>query len=329
MSGAIGRLVGGVRRHGLWLTALLTVGVLFGLFVFADADAVWDALTSLDTGTVVAVVGLVTLGYGVRFLKWAYYLRVLGVDVPLRTNLLVFVSGMMFVVTPGKVGEVWKAWFLRDLVDVPVSTTAPVVGAERVTDLLALSAFASLGVFLYSRSPVVVAGIVGLFVVGIGLLQWRTLCLAVLERCRDLPVLGERAAELERFYEGAYALFRPRPLAAAMVASLLAWGAEGLALWLVLGELAGAADPVVGLAVFGFGSVVGAVSLLPGGLAATEASMVGALIAVGYDRSLAVTATLVIRFGTLWYGALLGAAVFGLYRLREQAGGASPSHRSQ
>lgn len=319
MRGLLRRATGRVRKHGLWLTALLTVGVFFGLFLVADAGAVWAAVVDVDATVVVAIVVLVTLGYVVRFLKWEYYLRVLDVDVPTRTNLLVFVSGLMFVVTPGKIGELWKAWFLRDLEGVPVSTTAPVVGAERVTDLLALSAFAFLGVFLYRRSPAVIVGVVAVFAAGIGLLQWRTLCLGTLDRCADLPVIGERAGGLRRFYEGAYSLFRPRPLAVALVASLVAWGAEGMALWLVLQGLGAAADPVLALFVFGFGSVIGAVSLLPGGLAATEASMVALLVAAGYTRPLAVSATLVIRLGTLWYGAVLGAAVFGIHRLRGRA----------
>lgn len=316
MTGRVRTVVASVRENGLWLTALLTVGALFGLFLFADAGAVWDSLTSLDAGAVVAVVGLVTVGYAVRFLKWEYYLRVLDIDVPTRTSLLVFASGLMFVVTPGKVGEVWKAWFLRDLEGVPVSTTAPVVGAERATDLLALSFFAALGVFLYRRSTATVVGVAVVFVVAVGLLQWRSLCLAVLDRCRGLPVLGERVASIERFYESAYTLFRPQPFAASMVLSLVAWGTEGIALWLVLTELGAAAEPVVGLFVLGLGSVVGAASLLPGGLAAAEASMVAALVALGYPRPLAVSATLVIRFGTLWYGAVLGTVVFALYRLR-------------
>lgn len=310
------RQVGGLlREHGLWLTALLTLAVFFGLFLFGDAGAVLDALGSLDPAVVLAVLGLVTAGYGVRFLKWAYYLRELDIDVPPRTNLLVFFSGLMLVVTPGKVGEVWKAWFLRELEGVSVRRTVPVVAAERATDLLALTALAFLGVLLYRRSVAVLAAVAGTFLVGLAVLQWRSLCLGVLERCHGVPVVGDNVAELEALYERAYALFRPRPLAVAFAVSLLAWGLEGLALWLVLRGFGVAADPVVGLFVFGLGSVVGALSLLPGGLAAAEISMVGALVALGYARPVAVGATLVIRAGTLWYGALLGAAVFGTHRL--------------
>lgn len=303
-----------VRRHGLWITALLAVVVFLGLFLYGDVGSVLGAIGAVDSGVLAGVLALVSTGYLVRFLKWEYYMRVLGVDVSVRTNLLVFFSGLMLVVTPGKVGEVWKGWFLRDLEDVPVSTTASAVGAERATDLVALTALAALGPVLYSRSAPILVAVALAFAAGLAVLQWRSLCLGALERCENLPLVGDRVATLESFYEGAYALFRPVPLAVATGASLVAWGLEGLALWLVLEGLGANATPALGLFVFGLGSVVGAVSMLPGGLAAAEASMVGLLVATGFPRSIAVAGTLVIRIGTLWYGALLGTAVFTSYK---------------
>ena len=313
----VARGVGAIREHGLWLTAVLAVVTFLGLFLVGETRAVLEALAAVELWTVPAALLLVTLGYGVRFLKWEYYLRTLDVEVPLRTSALVFFSGLMLTVTPGKLGELWKAWFLRDLEDVPASTTTSVVGAERVTDVLALTAFASLGIFVYRQSLIVLVGVASAFLVGLGVLQWRSLCLGLLERSRNVPVVGRYAPELRTFYEGAYSLFRPRPLSVATGLSLVSWGLEGLAFWLVLEGFGAAATPALGLFVFGLGSVVGALSMLPGGLAATEASMVGVLLAFGYAPAVAAGATLLVRVLTLWYGAIFGTVVFGAYKLRD------------
>lgn len=314
MSGYLYRIQSVVRTHGLWVTALLTVAVFFGLFLFGDASAVIDALASLEWWRIGAVFGLVTVSYGVRFLKWEYYLRELDIEVPLTASLLVFVSGLMMVITPGKAGEVWKAWFLRDEQGISVNRTAPVVGAERVTDLLALAAFAFLGVVVYRQSSATLVGVTVLFLAGVILLQWRTLCLRILTLLEKIPAVGAYADEIREFYENAYALFRPRPLGVALLISLIAWGLEGIALWIVLEGFVADASILSALFVFGLGSVVGAASLLPGGLAAAEASMVGMLVVLNYSRAIAVSSTLVIRVGTLWYGAVLGTAVFVSYR---------------
>ncbi|WP_058996590.1 lysylphosphatidylglycerol synthase transmembrane domain-containing protein [Haloarcula sp. CBA1127] len=309
-----------IHQHGLWITALLTVAVFFGLFVVGDASKVVSSLLAVDLWRVSVVFLLATISYAVRFLKWEYYLRHLDINIPLKTSLIVFFSGLMMVVTPGKAGEVWKAWFLRDLRDIPVSQTASVVGAERVTDLVALSAFAFLGLLIYQRSSVVLIGVVLLFLFAISLLQWRTFCLRVLGWLETLPIVGSYATELEEFYENTYTLFQVRPLSIAFLISLVAWGLEGVALWVVLSGFSTEATLLAALFVFGLGSVIGAASLLPGGLAAAEASMVGMLVVLGYTQTIAVSATVIIRVGTLWYGAILGTFVFVVYRfVRNQA----------
>jgi uncharacterized membrane protein YbhN (UPF0104 family) len=314
MTGRLGAVYRIVRTHGLWATALLTVVVFAGLFLYGDAAAVGAALGSLEWWRLGAVFVLVTVSYGVRFLKWDYYLRELGIDVPVTTSLLVFVSGLMMVITPGKAGEIWKAWFLRDERGVPVRRTAPVVVAERVTDLLALAAFAFLGIVVYDQSSATLIGVTLVFLAGVALLQWRTFCLRAFALLESVPLVGAYATELTESYENAYTLFRPRPLGVAMAISLLAWGLEGIALWVVLNGFVPEASILLALFVFGLGSVVGAASLLPGGLAAAEASMVGTLVILGFTRAVAVSSTLVIRVGTLWFGAAVGTAVFVCYR---------------
>ncbi|MFC6766544.1 lysylphosphatidylglycerol synthase transmembrane domain-containing protein, partial [Natrinema soli] len=256
-----------VRNHGVWLTALLSVVVFLGLAAYANVGDVTSALTTLNWGTFAAVIGLTTVGYGFRFAKWHYYLRLLEVDVPLEASAITFFSGLMMVVTPGKAGEVWKAWFLRDQRGVPATKTTSVVGAERVTDLIALSAMAALGLLVYSHSSLPVVVVLSAIAAGIGLLQWRRASLAILGRLESVPIVGDYATELERFYESTYRLFRLRPLVVSTLCSLAAWGLEGVALWLVLEGFGLETSVVIGLFVFGLGSVVGAVSMLPGGLA--------------------------------------------------------------
>jgi uncharacterized protein (TIRG00374 family) len=61
--------------------------------------------------------------------------------------------------------------------------------------------------------------------------------------------------------------------------------------------------------VFSFSSIAGALSMLPGGLGVTEASMTGLMIGLGIDKSNAIAATLLGRFTTLWFGVIIGITV--------------------
>ena len=54
----------------------------------------------------------------------------------------------------------------------------------------------------------------------------------------------------------------------------------------------------------------GAVSLLPGGVGATEAGTAGFLMLKGLSLKTAMTGTIVIRLMTLWFATFLGLVCF-------------------
>ena len=71
------------------------------------------------------------------FLKWQFYLKVLAIeDVGIVDSFLTFLSGFVLTISPGKVGEVFKSFVLFETHGVPMPKTAPIVVAERITDLI-------------------------------------------------------------------------------------------------------------------------------------------------------------------------------------------------
>ena len=60
-------------------------------------------------------------------------------------SFLTFLSGFVLTVTPGKVGEVFKSLVLFETHGVPIARTAPIVVAERVTDLIGVIILIVLG----------------------------------------------------------------------------------------------------------------------------------------------------------------------------------------
>ena len=61
-------------------------------------------------------------------------------------------------VTPGKVGELFKSALLYELKRTPVSQSAPIVVAERITDLLALVILTAIGALALDVGAAVTAG---------------------------------------------------------------------------------------------------------------------------------------------------------------------------
>ena len=61
--------------------------------------------------------------------------------------------------TPGKVGELLKSYLLKQIRGTPISTSAPIVMAERLTDGLAMLVLASVGLVLFDYGTPILVGI--------------------------------------------------------------------------------------------------------------------------------------------------------------------------
>ena len=122
-------------------------------------------------------------------------------------------------------------------------------------------------------------------------------------------------------------LLRPRATLIAVGLGTISWLGEGIGFYLILLGLGVAPSwETAAIAVFilAFSTVVGAVSTLPGGLGAAEASITAMLVLLlGLPVETAAAATLLIRFATLWFGVTLGLTVWAvspdLFRLKDQA----------
>ena len=90
---------------------------------------------------------------------------------------LLFTSGMVMAVTPGKVGEVLKSYLLKRINGTPISASAPIVLAERVTDGLAMLLLMGFGLTLYAPARPAFFALLVLTVLGLLVLQSRALVL--------------------------------------------------------------------------------------------------------------------------------------------------------
>jgi uncharacterized membrane protein YbhN (UPF0104 family) len=232
--------------------------------------------------------------------------------VPGRASLSIFLSGLFMSISPGKLGEVLKSVLLKRRFGIPISETAAVVVGERVTDLtsvllLSLAGFAGLGV----GGDLVLAGalLIGL---GLVLILWRTPLRLLLQRVERVPRLAGLASKGHVVLDALATLLHPVPFVVGNLLGLAAWGAEALAFYLLLAALGTDVTLQSATFVYSVAALAGAVSMLPGGLLATEGSMVGLLLLLGVtgDRAVAVFATLVVRFATLWFAVLVGAVSF-------------------
>lgn len=319
------------RRATSGLVRKVMIGTLLGALVFAglslyaDLSKLADSLSTFAWTAFAWALVLATGNYALRYLRWHYYLRRIDVDVPHGESALVFLSGFVMSVTPGKLGEVFKSLLLYESRGVSIARTAPVVFAERLTDLLALVILTAMGSLAFEQGvPVAVGGAV---LAGFVLLasSWRPLGELMLRVAERLPLIGRIAPRLREAYESLYVMTRPAPLLVATGLATVSWFLECVALMVLLDALPGGGLPLdASLFAYSASTIIGALAMMPGGLGVTEAGMTGlieTLSSGAIDAASATAGTMLCRLATLWWAVLVGAIALVALRVGNRAAG--------
>jgi len=315
----------------------LLIGVLFGVAVYAgiliwaDLGAVLDAVRGMPLWVLPAACALSLCNYVVRFWKWQRYCQLLGIRLERRTSFLIYLSGLTMSVTPGKMGEVFKSWLVRKVTGVRISESAPIVVAERLTDLLGymilvaiggLSTEPEFGWIFWSMLAVCVVALVL-----VGSEQFARLCVVAVAKA---PVVSRLAPRVEIAFGSTRKLLALREMFGPTLVSVIGWGLECTGFWLIANEIVPGGMPYLyAVFAFAFSAVIGAVALIaPGGLGVTEFSL-GRLIVkrIGPDgigesglgltlevaRQKAAGMTILARLCTLWFAVFVGFVATALF----------------
>jgi len=305
-------------RRWIWVAIVIVIGVA-ALVMIGDVRMLAERLGTFGWWAFFAALGLSLTNYLIRFLRWQLYLRWQGVSVPTGSSALVFGAGLSLSITPAKLGELVKSYLLRELHDIPPTLTAPIVVAERVTDLIALLTLAIVGVAVYGVQTTLVLAAGGLILMGLVLLAWPRPTQALIDLVTRPNVTRRFRVPLHQIYGGLAFLCRPGRLGLATTIALPSWTCECVGFALICNAFPGTeVDVGLAMVIYAATSIAGALSFLPGGLGVTEGAMTILLVqtAAHIDQVTALDATLLTRLATLWFAVLLGLVLLAIARSR-------------
>lgn len=294
------------RRRTLAIVVAVYIGVAALVMARIEPQTL-DLARSLPWWLVLGLLGLSLVNYALRAWRWVMLSRALDLRVPVVPNILYYFSGYSLTATPGKAGEAIRLWFLKSGHGVGYSRSLPLMLADRVLDIWAVMLLT-----LVSFS-------------GFQAYRWHGLALLVLVVLVSLPIVRPRLLEpvllaaagvfrsrrrllvrLRRIVHTMTRLSSFRTYGNTLIPSVLGWFAEAAALYIILQHFGAEVSLANAVFVFSFGMIVGAISMLPGGLGGTEATMVLLLTALGVPLDVALVSTALIRATTFWFAVALG-----------------------
>jgi len=282
--------------------------------IYADFRNLLSAIERFNWTYILLLLVLTTAGYFIRFIKWNYFLRRVDVHLNLKDNLFVFFSGLSMIITPAKVGEIWKGWLIKEINGESLGKTVPVVIIDRITDLFSLIILFFLGIFYYKEGIYIILILLLILVGFFVIIRSRTISEKIISILEHR--VGKYSKDIKTMHQTFEKLIEPKGLIGMSILNSIAWFFECLGLYFVIigfGEYLGI---TLSTFVFSFASLAGAVSMIPGGLGVSEATISGLLQLFGLTSIIAVGVAIIVRFGTLWYGAILGLSVYMIFKKR-------------
>lgn len=283
---------------------LLVLGVV--ATAYAAALLVWGdspraSLAHLGSWTGLQAGLLCLLNYGLRGLRWRLWMAHYGRHFGPLEGLRLYLAGYAFTPTPGNVGEAVRGLMLARN-PLGARQSLAIFGAERLADLLCLlllclpALWWALGEGGLVRAAPVSAWLPVLLAAGL---------------LAAVVVLGtlfhRRRRLLQRFawLQEAWHCLALRPLVWLSL-TLLAWAAQGLAVWLICRAFGISPGPLEATGFYALAMVAGALSALPAGLGGTEAVLAALLVGYGASAGAALGITVLTRLLTLWLAVAIG-----------------------
>jgi len=299
------------------IVSLIFAGAIYLAFtIYADFNQVVKTFERFNWLLLPLLLLLSFLNYFARFLKWDYYLSIVNVEIRKIDSFSTFMSGLIMSVTPAKLGEVLKSVLVKEVTGVSISKTAPIIFAERITDFLSLLILAITGAYLFNYGGNITLIIAAFLILLIFIISNKRIALPIINAAEKIPLIKNYIHHIHLAYESSYQLLKPKPLILMTLFSLVAWGFECFGYYIILLNFNLNFGLLWAFFSYSFSTIVGAISMLPGGLGVTEGSLTFLLVQKQVATDVAVATTFLIRVVTLWFAVLVGIISLSLYQKR-------------
>lgn len=294
------------------LVFVVLVVASWGVWSFMDqGPPLAQALSRLGPASVALALVLACLSLALRAWRWQLILRRMGHRLPWRLLVRTYLAGLALSSTPGKVGETSRAVLLHGH-GVPVANTLGAFVCDRLADVVAVAALGAGSAWVVGHRWISLEALLILSLLGGcgAAMAW-------------LSPAGQRARRwtARRWLDERWQR-RLAPWVAPLTAWARAWNNRQTALWVLMAALAYGLQAIVFfqfvarvhpgvelvrcVEIFCSSILVGAASLVPGGLGAMDAALIWQLQSAGVPLSAAMVATLATRACTLWFAWMVG-----------------------
>ena len=290
------------------ILVLVAVVGIYAIFLFvSDYNIISEKISNFKINFLPIILLSVTASLIPLFVRWNFLLKNSEIHLPLRKNILIFLSGSALAITPGHVGELIKSQILKTSFNIPRTKTAPIVLVEKIYDVVSAIAASIIGIIILGMEIYLVALAISALATIFFLIYYKPAFELFLKLIAKTKFFSKYTENISESYETIRKSVSVKALTICMLLSITYWFVISVGVYYTLiGFGINIIDYLKVLAIYTSSVLLGAISFIPGGIGITEGSLVGLLTLEGIDVSTALILSVMIRVLTLWYSVGVG-----------------------
>jgi len=275
---------------------IIILVIIYVAFIFSsDVTKIQNSLANIDVSYLILGILLWSSANFVRLLRWHLFLKEIDDKVPFKANVLYYLAGFAFVLSPGRLGEIVRSPYIKRDYGISISKTASIVFVERFFDLLGIIIVLSIGLVLTDFDRTILLVPIALVVVIVVIFKNKKLLSNLIGKLSKIRFLKNINSNFEESYTSGEKLIKTRFFTLGIVSSTITYLLQAIAVYFFILALNGKIIIEEILVIFPTSMFIAALSLIPGGVGIFDGGMVGLLVHYNLQYEIAITTTVLIR----------------------------------
>ena len=311
------KMLDAIKTKFLWI--ILGAAVFYVLLILvSDAEEISESFLQIKLEFLSLIFALGFLSHVVKSFRQKDMLGMVGEKIPSFQNMIIYMSGLSLVTTPGGAGTFIKSMYLKKIFNIPTEKSIAVIFLERYHDLLAGTSMVLVTLLIHfglvSMSLVIISSL--LLGVMYFLIKSQRVFLSLYSRLRKIRFVSKNLPEIGPS-ESFSILTNPKNMTRGWLFSILGWSIDSLSVYLVFLALNIDLGYLLTSQIYLTSLGYGVLFLLPGGIGVSEGVADLLLVRQGLDLSVAASLVILMRLCTVWFATVIGV-VFTRITLKQK-----------
>jgi len=288
---------------------------LFGVLIFyvifiaySDFQEFSINISQFDFSYLPIILAFVFLGIIIKSLRQQLLYKQIKVCISFKTGILLFISGLSMIVTPGGSGELIKSYYLKKNFGYPLAKTFPTVIMERLLDLAGIVGILLIVGVLLDNHNIIFLMLILLSTLSLIFASGKkkklfNFLLSIIEK---IPVLKKQASSFSESYQVFGELTSGKIMTKTLGLSFFVWMTDAIMIYFIFMGFNLNFDIIFSTFSVYSSLLLGSLTMVPAGIGVTEVSFVEILRGEGVDTAISTSLVILFRLVTIWFLTVLG-----------------------